>query len=143
MHSIFTRLEKVRIVITNDVFQFCVGNISGHFTEMIETFISFGTARRLAGWKHCIEFHCNQCRIDHGIFTGTRVDIESFDLNDGFTCIEILILDLSLRTAIHRVGEFCIEVFYIEMVDTGSSLFIRSKCNRDFSVRDLFFLNPL
>ena len=63
--------------------------------------------------------------------------IHPFYLKAGFTCIEVLILDLAFRVAVQCVGKVSAEFFYIKMSRAHSNLFIRRKRNTDPAMRNI------
>ena len=106
---------------------------------MIESFVLFCTARSLHAWQQRIDLHCDQTGVDHRVFAGTGVYIESFDIEFGFAGVKALILDLAFGISVQRIGVIGAEFLQVKMCGSRTDLFIRCECDTDRSVRDLLF----
>ena len=136
-HQLLAAGEHGAVVVTDNVVKACRRHISAHFTEMEKSLILFCVRWGISCRKHVIELHGNQGCIDHGVLTAARVYRKAFDLYFRTCGIEVLILDLILRTAIYSIGKICSKVFYIEEVCAAAHFFIRGKADTDFSMRNV------
>ena len=136
-HHLLAAGKHGTVMVADDIVKACRGYISAHFAEMEKSLILFCIGRSISCWKHVVKLHGNQRCIDHGILTAARVYRKAFDLYFRTCGIEVLILDLILRTAIYSIGKICSKVFYIEEVCAAAHFFIRGKADTDFSMRNV------
>ena len=63
--------------------------------------------------------------------------VQPFEKDFRTGSVEVLIFQLANLSAVNRIGPFATEFLHIEMVSTGTDLFIRRKTDTDLAVFDL------
>ena len=104
---------------------------------MIEALVSFGMFRTFPRRQQAIHLGSNLQSINHFIFGITRMYVSSLNRNPGASRIEVLVLQLSLETAINGVSEFRTESLHVEIVYSPAHFLVRSETDTDFPVFDL------
>lgn len=57
------------------------------------------------------------------------------DLEIGLTRVEVLVLNLALRVAVHGVGDVRVEVLHVEVAGAGADLLVRRERDAQRTVR--------
>ena len=129
--SFFFLFQLSRIMVAQDVGHIGFFHIPFHGIQMIKALVPFGAGRIFKYRKHSLKLHGNQHRVDHFPLGRTRMHTLSVDMYLCGRSVEIIVLQASNGTAVHRIGKLGTEFFHIEVIHTGANLFIGSKTNFD------------
>ena len=106
--------------------------------KMIKAFIAFRIRRIFLYRQHRVKFHRYQQSIDHFILCTTRVDAQTLNVNFCTCGIEVFIIHAIDLSTVNRICKIGTEFRNTEMIRSPAYLFIRSKCQTDFSMLTVF-----
>ena len=124
-------------MISYDIVQLCLFDISGHRTQMVKALVQLRVFRTLTCREHGIDLHRHDRRIHHPILCLTRMDVHTVHLKFCTTGVEILINDFRFIAAVQGISVICAKARDIKQVCAAADLLIRCKCNANLSVRTL------
>ena len=117
--------------------QLRLSHVAGHLGQVIEALVALGISGRLCRRQHGVELHGHQQGVDHGVLPLAGMDIQTVDGDGGRGSVEVLVLDLALLAAVHRVGILRTKPFQIEPIRASSNLLIRGKGDAQLPVGQL------
>ena len=124
-------------MVTDDVRHVRFFDRAVDFGEVEEAFVALREARTLLDRQHPIEFHRDEHRVDHLVFTVAWVDVAALDVDFGSSGVEVFILQLANFAAVHSVGVFCTEFFHIELHHTATDFLVRGEPNFDLAMLEV------
>ena len=123
-------------MVTYDIRKGSLLDRSAHAGQMEKAFITgrmFGT---LCNRQPRGELYRQQRCVQHLILGISRMYVQPFENNFGSGSIEVLVFQLADLSAVDRIGPFTTKLFDIEIVGSGSDLFIGRKPDTDLAVFD-------
>ena len=135
--------ELRAVMVADDITQRRLFNRAAHSDQMVESLIALRVFRRLEARQHHGYLVSDTHRVTHLMVRRTRVHIQTVHMDLGTRCIEVLKLQLTDCTAIHRIGEIGTELLNVKMVCSAADLFVRRETDTHFTMLDLRVLDEV
>ena len=104
---------------------------------MEKAFITGRMFRTLRDRQPRGELYRQQRCVQHLVLGISRMYVQPFENDFGSGSIEVLVFQLADLSAVDRIGPFATELFDIEVVGSGSDLFVGRKPYANLAVFDL------
>lgn len=105
---------------------------------MVKALIAFRISRIFLYRQHGVKFHRYQQGVDHFILRTSRMDAQTLNLNFCTSGIEVFIIHAVYLSSVNRICNISTEFRNTEMIRSPTNLFVRCKCQTDFSMLTAF-----
>ena len=129
-HQLFSGFKRLRAVVADDIAEVRRLHAALHVGQVEKALVALRMAGRVARRQHGVEFHRDERGVDHRVLRRTGVNVEAVDRDVRGGGVEVLILDLARRAAVHRVGQRRAEALQIQQRRAVADLLVRAKADR-------------
>ena len=137
VQQLFLPFESSAHMVAYDIGKRSLLDRSAYAGQMEKAFITgrmFGTLRDRQPRG---ELYRQQRCVQHLVLGISRMYVQPFENDFGSGSIEVLVFQLADLSAVDRIGPFATELFDIEVVGSGSDLFVGRKPYANLAVFDL------
>ena len=136
-HKLLLLFKLIRVVVTDDIADLSLLNRALDAYTVEEALVVLGELRTLRRREQAIKLTSDVDGIDHLILGHTRVYVTAGNSDLSSCSVEVLILELTLHTAIHSVCEVGSKPLHVEVVYTTANLLIGGEAHTNFAVSHL------
>ena len=140
LHEVLTVLKLAAVVIANDIAQLGLLTMALDAQQMIEALIAFCGLRNVGFGNVSIELTCQAAGVDHLALGISCVHTASLNGHLSRCGIEVLILQITDITAVHRISPVTSELLHIEMVGTHADLLVGIEGHTNLAMLDLLVI---
>ena len=129
-------LELLAVVVTDDVRELRILHRTVEAYAVEETLVASGIFWTLHSRQQCIQLASHLDSVNHLVLCIAWVYVTTLNLDCSRSCVEVLILQLTLGAAIHSVGEISTKSSYIEIIYATTNLLVGSEAKTNLAVLD-------
>ena len=136
----FAVFEDISVVVADDITHLSLLDVRLDAQQVIESLIAFRRLRCLVLGQHLGKLSSEGVGVHHLSLRITWMHTDSLDDDLGTGGVEVLKLQFSHVTSVHRVSPFTTELLHIEMVGSHADLLIGIESDTDVSVTNLLMI---
>ena len=127
-------LEAVAVVVADDIVELGLRHVAGHGVEVEEALIAVSLFRYLVRGEHGVEDHGHGGGVDHHILGAAGVDAYAAEGDIAGGGVEVFILDLAQRAAVHGVAVVAGQLRHVQTIHAAADLLVGGEYHADLAV---------